>query len=70
MSRTGGAPTCAPGMSEVLHKVFGGESLDMPRARVGAPPVRDTIDSSPTPVAASVISCAAIGGPDSPSPLT
>ncbi|PQD99785.1 carbon starvation protein A [Mycobacterium sp. EPG1] len=27
VSRTGGAPTLAFGMSEVLHKVFGGESL-------------------------------------------
>ena len=43
---------------------------DMPNASVGAPPVRETIDSSPTPSAAAVISAPVIGGPDRPSPLT
>ncbi len=43
---------------------------DMPKARVGAPPVRDTIECSPTPSAAAVISWAVIGWPDRPRPLT
>ena len=42
----------------------------IPKASVGAPPVRETIDSSPTLFAASVISAGVIGGPDSPSLLT
>ena len=43
---------------------------DMPNARVGAPPVRETTDSSPTLLAASVISAPVIGVPESPSLLT
>jgi hypothetical protein len=42
----------------------------MPNANVGAPPVRETIDSSPTPLAASVISTPVMGAPDRPRPLT
>ena len=43
---------------------------DMPNASVGAPPVRDTIECSPTPLAASLICAAVAGAPDSPSLLT
>ena len=43
---------------------------DMPNASVGAPPVRDTIDCSPTLVAAWLICSAVAGVPDKPSPLT
>ena len=42
----------------------------IPKASVGAPPVRDTIDSSPTLAAASLISAGEIGCPGSPSLLT
>ncbi len=45
-------------------------TCDMPNASVGAPPVRDTTDSSPTESAAPWISSAVIGGPLRPSPLT
>ena len=41
----------------------------MPNASVGAPPVRETIDSSPTLSAASVISPAVIGAPGQPEPV-
>ena len=43
---------------------------DMPNARVGAPPVRETMLSSPTLCAAAVISAPVIGGPDRPSLFT
>ncbi|MDF2829507.1 MAG: hypothetical protein K0R01_2790 [Mycobacterium sp.] len=43
---------------------------DMPKASVGAPPVRETMDSSPTLSAAASISAPVIGGPDRPRPLT
>jgi hypothetical protein len=43
---------------------------DMPTARVGAPPVRDTIDFSPTLAAAWLSWSAVAGAPDKPSPLT
>ncbi|WP_261864058.1 pentapeptide repeat-containing protein, partial [Mycobacterium marinum] len=38
----------------------------MPNASVGAPPVRDTIECSPTPAAAWVIWSALAGFPDNP----
>ena len=45
-------------------------TCDMPNASVGAPPVRETIDSSPTTSAARSISPAVMGGPLRPRPLT
>ena len=45
-------------------------TCDMPNASVGAPPVRETTDSSPTDSAAPSISPAVMGGPLRPSPLT
>ena len=45
-------------------------TCDMPNASVGAPPVRETTDSSPTALAACWISPAVIGVPPRPRPLT
>lgn len=43
---------------------------DIPNASVGAPPVRETMDCSPTLAAAWSISSGVIGAPERPSPLT
>lgn len=43
---------------------------DMPNASVGAPPVREMIECSPTLAAAPLISAGVIGVPDRPRPLT
>lgn len=45
-------------------------TLDIPNARVGAPPVREMIESSPTSAAAWEMASGVISGAPSPRPLT